>query len=185
VVVTGGTSCHPFPTRPCEVLFTAEAHDPEGDHLTFRWEGCATGSEVQAVCRVTRPGIHTASLRVSDGNGNVVHATGDARGTNRAPLVELGAGPPNPAPSGTQFNFAGGQPTDPDGDDEPNLLCTRATVTVTGPCVGGLAGCGGVGDVFDWDVRTLQGPGTCVVEARVTDFWGATGVDRVTFQVLP
>ena len=65
------------------------------------------------------------------------------------------------------------------------MLCTRASVTATGPCRAGLAACGGVGDAFDWDVTTLQGPGTCVVEARVADIWGAVGIHRIAFQVLP
>ena len=35
-----------------------------------------------------------------------------------------------------------------------------------------------------YDLRTLAGPGTCVVEATVTDPWGAVARDSFSFRVL-
>jgi hypothetical protein len=35
----------------------------------------------------------------------------------------------------------------------------------------------------DVDLRTLTGPGTCEVIARVRDSWSAMGTDRLSFQV--
>jgi hypothetical protein len=93
--------------------------------------------------------------------------------------------PPDPAAANTLYTIAGGQPTDPDGDEDPNQLCDRTTLTVTGPCTAGIGGCGGVGDVFDVDLTTRQGPGTCEVVARVRDSHGAFGTDRLRFEVLP
>jgi len=58
-------------------------------------------------------------------------------------------------------------------------------VVTSGPCSAGLAACGGVGDAFDIDIRTLPGGGTCTVEATVRDGWGAVGRDRIAFQVNP
>jgi hypothetical protein len=33
------------------------------------------------------------------------------------------------------------------------------------------------------DVTTLEGPGTCVLTARVRDSWGAVGTDQLQFAV--
>lgn len=185
VSVTAGADCHPTPTRPCSVHFNATASDPDGDRIAYGWDGCAQGNAPLALCEISRPGPVTATVLVADGQGGFARASAVAHGTNLPPVVSLGAGPPNPAPSNTTFNFAGGEPYDPEEDEIPNVLCTRASVTATGPCRAGLAVCGGVGDAFDWDVTTLQGPGTCVVEARVADIWGAVGIHRIAFQVLP
>lgn len=185
VTVTTSGGCHPLPDRPCTVSVNATASDPDGDRLAYGWDGCAEGNAPLALCTVTRPGQFTATVLVADGQDHFTRATAIVEGINHAPVVVLAGRPPNPAPSNTLYSFVGQQPYDPDDDVSPNQLCTRATVTATGPCRAGLAMCGGVGDAFDWDVRTLQGPGTCVVEARVVDNWGAVGIDRFSFQVLP
>jgi hypothetical protein len=93
-----------------------------------------------------------------------------------------GPKPPNPAPSNTTFSMVSNGPDDPDGDESAPALCTRVAVTAAGPCRAGRSACG---TNFDMDITTLQGPGTCVVEVRVADLWGAVGVDRYAFQVLP
>jgi hypothetical protein len=124
----------------------------------------------------------------SDGRGGQARAFGTAEGTNQPPVIRLGTPrPPDPAPSNTFFILTGGQPEDPDGDEDSNAMCGNGSTTVTysGPCRAGIAGCGGVGDVFDVDVRTSTGPGVCVVEAQVRDSWGAVGRDRLEFRVLP
>lgn len=186
VTVASGGGCHPRPGQPCTVAFNATAKDPEDDHIAYGWDGCAQGNAPLALCTIAQPGVFTATVLVSDGQGNFARASGVAEGTNLPPVVRLSGGPPNPAPSHTTYAFAGGQPYDPEEDEDPNRLCTRATVTaVSGPCRAGLSVCGGVGDAFDWDVTTTQGPGTCVVEARVADVWGAVGTHRISFQVLP
>jgi hypothetical protein len=115
-------------------------------------------------------------------------ASSAAQGTNRPPIVRIGGPrPPDPAPSNTFFSIAGGQPTDPDGDEPDNgTLCRTATVVATGACsTSGRVLCGGAGDTFDFDFRTLAGPGTCVLEARASDSWGAVGTDRLSFAVSP
>jgi hypothetical protein len=186
VSVSSGAGCHPRPGQPCTVAFNATASDPDGDHLAYGWDGCAQGNAPLATCTVERPGTVTAMVLVADGQGGFARASGTAEGVNLPPVVRLSGMPPNPAPSNTTFSFAGGEPYDPEEDEIPNVLCTRASVrAVSGPCRAGLAACGGAGDAFDWDVTTLQGPGTCVVEARVADIWGAVGVHRISFQVLP
>jgi PKD domain len=186
VTVTSGGGCHPAPGRPCTVGFNATASDPDGDRIAYGWDGCAQGNVPFVTCMITQPGAFTATVLVSDGQGNFARASAVAHGTNEPPVVRLGGPrPPDPAPSNTSYTLVGGQPVDPEEDEDPNRLCTRATVTASGPCRAGLALCGGVGDAFDVDVTTLQGPGTCVVEARVADVWGAVGRDRIAFQVLP
>jgi hypothetical protein len=166
------------------VSFNATASDPDGDRIAYGWDGCAEGNAPLAICTITRPGEVTATVLVSDGQGNFARASGIAQGTNEPPVV---AGrlprPPNPAPSNTIFVGVGSSPDDPDGDEHISVLCSRARVTTTGPCVAGIGLCGGHG--MDVDIRTLQGPGTCTVELRTTDSWGAVGIDRVVFDVLP
>jgi hypothetical protein len=186
VSVVSGGGCHPLPGRPCTVAFNATASDPDEDRIAYGWDGCAQGNAPLALCTIPQPGNFTATVLVSDGQGNFARASGTAFGTNEPPVVRLGVPrPPNPAPSNTLYAMAGNQPIDPEDDEDVSRLCTRASVTASGPCQATLASCGGVGDTFDVDLRTLQGPGTCVVEARVADIWGAVGVDRITFQVLP
>jgi hypothetical protein len=186
VTVTSGGGCHPSPARPCTVAFNAVVTDPEEDRIAFGWDGCAQGNGPLAICTISAPGVVTATVLVTDGQGNFARASATAEGVNAPPVVAFGhPRPPNPAPSNTLFNLTGGEPTDPEDDDHPNTLCSRATLHTSGPCRAGLGPCGGVGDAFDVDVRTLQGPGTCVVEARVPDVWGAVGVARLVFEVLP
>ena len=186
VSVASGGGCHPRPAQPCTVAFNATARDPEEDRIAYGWDGCAQGNAPLALCTVTQPGEFTATVLVSDGQGNFARASGVAHGVNEPPVVTFGGPrPPDPAPSNTSYSLAGNQPMDPEDDDDGNRLCTRATVTASGPCRASLGLCGGVGDAFDVDIRTLQGPGTCVVEARVADVWGAVGVARLVFQVLP
>jgi hypothetical protein len=168
------------------VSFNATANDPDGDRIAYGWDGCAQGNTPLTTCTIDRPGSVTATVLVDDGNGNVARASGTALGVNLPPTVRLGDRPPNPAPSHTTFNFIGGQfPQDPEGDEDPGVMCNRVTVTTTGPCRAGRGACYRADMSFDWDLSTLQGPGTCVVEARVADVWGAVGVDRFSFTVNP
>ena len=183
VTLTGGGACHPLPSRPCTVAFNAAVVDPEEDRIAYGWDGCAQGNAPLATCTVTAPGLVTATVLVTDGQGNFVRATGTAEGVNAPPFILLGAPrPPNPAPSNTVFSMVSNGPEDPDGDEHVAQLCARTTVTATGPCRAGFSACG---TNFDVDIVTLQGPGTCAVEVRTLDLWGAAGVDRHVFQVLP
>lgn len=185
VTLTGGGSCHPHPSQPCTVEFQAEARDRDGDPIRLEWRGCTSGTGFTELCRIDRPGEHTATVVVTDAHGATARASGTALGTNLAPVVRIGGPrPPDPAPSNTVYPIAGGEPHDPDDYTAQNSACPHARVTATGPCRVSFALCGGVGDVFDFDIRTLDGPGTCVVEASVTDPWGLVGRDTLTFRVL-
>jgi PKD domain-containing protein len=185
VTLHGGGSCHPSIRRPCTVEFTAEASDPDGDRVALTWSDCASGSGPRATCTVRTPETYTARVDATDGRGGYARAFATAQGTNQPPRVRFGTPrPPDPARSNTFYGLTGGQPEDPDGDEDSNALCRQGTtVTASGPCRAGLALCGGVGDAFDVDIHTLDGPGTCVVEAQVRDSWGAVGTDRLEFRV--
>ena len=189
VSVSGGGACHPVrrfsgAVEPCRLDFEAVASDPDGDHLTYSWSGCASGSGTRATCSIDAVQTFTARVTVRDGSGGSAQASGTALGVNLPPNVRVG-GPPSPALSNTFYPTAGNQPDDPEEDADPNQLCTHASVTAHGPCRAVLAQCGGVGDVFDVDITTLAGPGTCTLEAKVSDPWGAVGTDRYVFEVLP
>ena len=184
VTVTSSGGCHPAPAHPCTVSFNALARDPDGDPIRFGWDGCARGNDPLALCTISTPGPVTASVLVDDGNGGLARGSADAVGTNLPPRVHMGR-VSSPQPSNTHISIIGTQPDDPEGDEDPNRLCTRASLVVTGPCRAALGLCGGVADGFDIDITTFQGPGTCVIEARVADVWGAVGVDRFSFTVSP
>jgi hypothetical protein len=170
--------------RSCSVTFRADASDPEGDRLFFDWGGCASGTEATAECVISEPGTHTAAVTVRDTRGGVARASATAQGTNDAPVVRFGVPrPPEPAPSNSSYSLAGGEPADPDGDEDGNALCRGTTLSAAGPCTARIASCGGVGDVFDVDVRTGTGPGTCVLEATTRDSWGRVGSARLSFAV--
>lgn len=186
VTLTGGGSCHPGVGRPCSVEFQAEVRDRDGDRVRLEWQGCTSGTGVTELCTIDRPGDVTAIVVATDSQGATTRATGTARGTNLSPVVRIGPHrPPDPAPANTFYSIVGDEPYDPD-DWTPymNLACPHARVSATGPCRASLGLCGGAGDAFDVDLTTLAGPGTCVVEATVTDPWGAVGRDSFSFRVL-
>ncbi len=186
VTLTGGGGCHAMVGRPCTVEFVAEARDRDGDPVHLEWRGCTSGTGVTERCTIDRPGEFTATVIAKDSHGATARAEATARGTNQLPVVRIGPQrPPDPAPANTFYSIVGDEPYDPD-DWTPymNLACPHARVTATGPCRASLGLCGGVGDAFDVDLTTLAGPGTCVVEATVTDPWGAVGRDRFSFRVL-
>ena len=185
VTLTGGGSCHPLPSQPCRVEFQADVRDRDGDPVRLEWRGCTSGTGFTELCTIDRPGEFTATVIATDSHGATARASATARGTNLPPVVKIGGPrPPDPAPSNTVYPIAGGEPHDPDDYASQNSACPHAQVSATGPCRVSFAVCGGVGDVFDFDIRTLDGPGTCVVEATVTDPWGAVGRDTLTFRVL-
>lgn len=184
VTLSGGGSCHPTVNAPCEVEFAAEVR-AHGVPYKLEWSGCTSGTGFTETCTIVRPGTHTATVIVTDREGQTARASANAIGTNQLPIVRIGGPrPPALAPANTSYPIAGAEPHDPDDYTEQNSACPHTRVIATGPCrVGANVVCGGVGDVFDFDIRTLAGPGTCVVEATVTDPWGAIGRDRLTFGV--
>ena len=184
VALSGGGSCHPTVNAPCEVAFAAEVR-AHGIPYQLEWSGCTSGSGFTEACTVDRPGTHTATLTVTDARGATARASATARGTNLPPVVRIGGPrPPEVAPANTLYPIAGGEPYDPDDYTAQNSACPHARIQASGPCRAGVGFvCGGVGDVFDFDIRTLDGPGTCVIEASVTDPWGAVGRDTLTFRV--
>lgn len=93
VVAFDGTStCTPQIGRPCELKVVAAGRDPDGDALSYRWSGCASGTASRAICTVERPGAVIASVDVSDDHGHIVHAeaSGTGAGENHPPGVFIG-----------------------------------------------------------------------------------------------
>jgi hypothetical protein len=186
VTIEGGGECHPWLDKPCYVAFRVKVKERDGDDYTIEWKGCASGSDETGTCVIDRPGVHRAQVIVTDEHGAFDKASAEARGTNSAPRVRFGLNhPPNPAAPNTLYRINGGEPTDPEEDWIPNQICQTAQVSSAGPCTAVLAWCGGVGDAFDVEIRTLPGGGTCTVEATAQDGWGAVGRDRLAFQVSP
>jgi hypothetical protein len=165
------------------VRLVAEASDPDGDRLEILWSGCGSGRDLVADCVIPSIGPRSARIEVRDGRGGAAAAVAEAVGVNQPPVLRFGRPTPqDPLPSNTAYTLVGQQPEDPDGDEDPNVLCSSTTVTVSGSCSGGGFLCGGVSDGFDVDFRTL-GSGTCILEARTVDSWGSEGTDRYSFRI--
>jgi hypothetical protein len=165
------------------VRLVAQASDPDGDDLEILWSGCGSGRDLIADCVLSSLGPRRARIEVRDGRGGAAAASAEAVGVNEPPDIHFGGPkPPDPAPPNTIYYLVTQQPEDPDGDEDPNVLCSRTTLSVSGPCSAGFL-CGGVSDGFDVDVRTLAGPGTCTLEARTVDSWSAEAIARLTFRV--
>lgn len=175
----GPSSCHPHP-RPCSVAVRADARDPDGDRLSYAWSGCASGTDAQAQCQVTGPETFEATVEVSDTRGGVARASVAARGENFPPDRVFPATLP-PQPSQFQVLLYGNVE-----DPESGVICGRQyclDARASGPCgpsvflectclAGAMA-----------ELRTGNGPGTCVVEVRLRDALGAVGTATTRFEV--
>jgi hypothetical protein len=122
IVFQNAASCTPRPAAPCTVAVVAHASDADGDTLTYRWSGCASGTSADAVCTIDRVGDFNASVAVSDGHDHTVSATITAQGlasTNAPPVVTVsfsGASSCVPMPRTPCSVNAVAQASDPDGD---------------------------------------------------------------------
>jgi hypothetical protein len=175
----GPSTCHPHP-RPCSVIVRADARDADGDRLTYAWSGCTSGTDEVAECQVTGPTAFEAIVEVSDTRGATARASALVRGENFPPNRVFAETLP-PQPSRTQVLLFGVVE-----DPESGTLCGRKyclDAHASGPCGPGvhfectcLAGA-------EAELRTGDGPGTCVVEFRLTDDQGAIGIATTRFEV--
>ncbi len=91
-VSAAAPGCHPRPGIPCPIDVIASASDPDGDALSYGWQGCAGGSAAAASCAVTSIAQHTARVTVTDTKGASASAEVVVSGTNSAPVVSASAG---------------------------------------------------------------------------------------------
>lgn len=84
VSASGGGPCHPRPGSPCTVTVSAAASDPDGDPITLRWSGCASGSTVNAACAVDQLGSVSATVTATDPFNATRSANVNAQGVNQA-----------------------------------------------------------------------------------------------------
>ncbi len=179
VIVQGGPACSEL---PCSITVVVNASDPDGDPLTYRWSGCATGTSAQAVCVVTSPDPAVASVEVSDGHGHAVAASATVQGTNRAPYVQL-------------MSFYGLSDTSPTLealgniiDPDEGFLCGGGSpgcpyldsLTVTGDCRPTYAfSCYCLGGV-ELDIYRTAASGTCTVTIKTKNHQDRIGTSIFT-----
>lgn len=100
----------------------AHATDPDGDPLTYRWSGCATGAAAKAQCVIDRIGPAVATVDVSDDRGHTTRGSVSGEGLadpNNAPVVLVsfeGASQCSPLPSRPCALDVSARATDADGD---------------------------------------------------------------------
>jgi hypothetical protein len=167
-VSSTGTACHPSPSSPCSIPVQAQASDPDGDVLTYAWQGCASGSSLTSSCSVTSPGVKTATITVTDTKGMSATASVNLTGMNNAPNISNCRSDPDPLPSNTGGTWMFSS-HDLDGDS----YSARMTKNGPGPCVAYLdTNCEVGRGICSFNSKT--GPGTCNMTITVTDAWGAT-----------
>lgn len=86
------SSCALLSSKPCVIDVFATATDPDGDPLTYRWSGCATGTAPKAPCTIDRVGAVLATVDVSDDHGHTVSGSVSAEGRpdpNTPPVVHV------------------------------------------------------------------------------------------------
>jgi hypothetical protein len=186
---------------PCTVSFRAEASDPDGDSLRFRWSGCASGTDATATCTIDRLAAVTATVRVTDGRDGSARASKTARGTNRRPepgyfycgyRPSQNPGAPDcgletcepPLPTNGLGYCMDGSFTARDAEGD-YVYC--GPVTARGACMGkpGIYECGGVEDAFSFEFRTEPEAGDCILTIEMHDSWGAAASTTVRLPVQP
>ena len=176
VAFEGASECAPLPARPCTVTLIAQATDPDGDELTYRWSGCAAGSSPRATCTVERLGPIQASVDVGDNHGHAVNGTASATGTNHAPGVQIG--PLILIP--TDVIDMLGSITDP--DEELCLSQYCVSIAASGACRTPSLSCSCLAGL-EAEVHRTAPTGTCNLTFTVKDSWGQTGTTTFSFDV--
>jgi hypothetical protein len=128
VAFQSATTCTLVGGKPCVIDVIATASDPDGDALSYRWSGCATGTAPKASCTIDHAGPAVASVDVSDDHGHTVRGEVSGSGlpdANEPPEVRVlfdgpsqcAPVPPKPLgpPGGCTLNVLV-QASDPDGD---------------------------------------------------------------------
>lgn len=205
VQVTGDDGCHPRRVgdvvEPCAVSFRAEASDPDGDSLRFRWSGCASGSQATTTCSIDRLASVTAMVEVTDGRGGSASATKTAVGTNLTPVpgnfycyYRPGQNPGAPD-CGTE-SCPAPLPTNGIGycmDGNFNARDTEGDLVLCGPVIArgacgpsaGIYECGGAAVAFSFEFRTGPDAGDCVLTISMSDSWDAAASTTVRVPVRP
>lgn len=137
---------------------TAQAADPNGNPLTYVWQGCAAGTGVAATCAVAALGQQTATVTVTDSKGASATASVNVEGTNSGPTVTInGPASCHPTPNTPCTASLSASGSDPDGD-----ALTYA-----------WSGCAsGSGSAKSCQVTGLS---TFASTVTVSDAWSATG----------
>lgn len=178
VFFEGPSECSPLPSKPCTLNLFAQASDPDGDALTYKWSGCGAGSSPRTTCTVDRLGAVQATVDVSDNHGHTANGSISATGTNHPPGVQIGY--VTLLPTAVDVIDLLGNVIDPD-----EALCGRqycVGVSASGACRSPYLDCSCLGGLEAEVTRTAR-TGTCTLAFTVKDSWGQVGMPTVSFDV--
>jgi large repetitive protein len=156
---------------PLDVHLSATGLDPDGGTVRYRWtigDGTVLGPEFDWT--FTTPGVHTATVTVTDDEGDTATDEVEVNVTEAgsgAPIVEASVDKPSgPAPHAVRLSATGS-------DDGPaDQLEYRWDF-----------GDGGSGSFDEDPDHTYTSPGTYTAKVTVTDAGGRTGTDEVQVTV--
>jgi hypothetical protein len=177
VSIVDRAGCSPLPTKPCVIPVAATVQDAEGGPMTFRWSGCAQGSEALSQCVVSALGDVAGAVEVTDAAGASARAEFTAVGRNSPPRFDIVH--THAWPNGGSIEFMA-KVTDPDvGALWGSQYCVSAATT--GSCEKPTLKCPSAGPEL-YVLRT-GAPGLCEVTVQTKDDWGTIGTSILRFDI--
>lgn len=197
--------CHPLPAQPCTVNLVVDAHDPDGDALSYAWSGGSGGDDGSSCgpssigsaaggCTMRRLESVFADVVVTDPHGASASSRVRVHGVNDAPTLLDAAVITPPPPMAPNQVATWIVPLESDDDDAAGSTCVA---TAHGACDAIGSRCSAeevtlpngakyhAGVEVTVRARASASAGICEIRASWTDPWGAEGKGGATANVRP